>query len=283
LWFTSKDVDLTNGEEFEAILKTYKPQYVIHLAGRVGGITDNMNNQKEFLEQNILVNTNVIKAVDKFNIPTISLSSSCCYPRYDNISDYPLTEDKYYLGQFEQTNYTYALAKAVMMEQIHLSSNRHVCIAPCNLIGPHDHFNSSGSHFVPAMIRKLVTAQREGKKKIQLLGTGESCRQFMDVRDLCEFILYFPYWSWDRWDKCDKLINIGPQRQMTIKEAATIIRDKFAPEVEIEFDNNYKFNGVYRKDISDEKLTKVLGREFEYTPFEDTIDYLRNDKNLVIT
>lgn len=285
---------LQDRDLFEQICRSFKPHCVIHLAGRVGGITDNANNQKEFLETNLLINTNVIRTVDKLRIPTVSLSSSCCYPVYPQ-DRYPLKEDDFYIGNFEPTNYTYALAKACMMKQIELSDNQHVCLIPCNLIGKFDHYGSPKSHFVPAMITKLVQAQREGKKKITLLGDGNSCRQFCDAGDIAELIVDRVVKNREDWEDFGRFVNVGPQRQLSIKDAAEIIRNQFAPDIEIEFDGDPKYNGIRRKDINDAKLQSYFGRiedphrpgsgagyEYEYTTFEESIKIIANDKNIVI-
>jgi GDP-L-fucose synthase len=294
IWFTSKDVDLREFSEFKSILDWQRPSYVVHLAGRVGGITDNANNQKEFLETNLAINTNVIRAVDELKIPTISLSSSCCYPLYEQ-DKYPVSESDFHIGNFEKTNYTYALAKASMMKQIELSNNQHICYIPCNLVGKHDHFGKAGAHFVPAMIAKLLQAKQEGKEKIRLLGTGKSLRQFMYVGDLCDIIRGTLFNNKAAWEERGRFVNVGPQRNLSIKEASEIIRDKFAPELEIEFDGRYEYDGIYRKDISDAKFQSYYaniedphrpgvagGYDFEYTDFEEMVDILKNE-NLSIT
>ena len=282
---SSATVDLTRFDEVYDYFLSEEADYIVHLAARVGGITDNANNQKEFLETNLLINTNVIKVADQFKIPTISLSSSCCYPVYfQNV--YPLKEEQFYIGNFEKTNYTYALAKACMMKQIELSENRHVCIIPCNLIGKHDHFGQKGSHFVPSMITKLLTAKREGKKKIELLGDGTPVRQFCDVRDVCELITKLLRSDESVWRDLGKFVNIGPQRSLTIKEAAEIIRDKVAPDIQIKFAGG--LNGIMRKDISDAKLQEHYRTfydepyDFEYYSFEETIDGIINDQGFII-
>lgn len=283
LHFSSRDVDLTNNG-LEPVIKSYSPDMIVHLASRVGGITDNANNQKEFLEENLLINTHVIKTVDEFKIPCISLSSSCCYPVHYEHS-YPLKEDDFYIGDFEDTNFTYALAKACMMKQIKLSTNRHICLIPCNLVGPHDHFDSKSAHFVPSMINKLLLAQKEGKEKITLLGDGTALRQFCYVGDVCRLIFNLSL-STDSWDNLGRFVNVGPQRNLSIAEAARIIRDRFAPGVDIEFDGDTRYNGVHRKDISDERLQNhyqtFYGEpsSFDYTPFEEIIDELYEDFSL---
>ena len=40
---------------------------------------------------------------------------------------------------------------------------------PCNLYGPYDNFDLENSHFVPALIRKIINFK---KKKINLLRFG---------------------------------------------------------------------------------------------------------------
>lgn len=282
--------DLTNSNSIKALLQKSMPDIIVHLAGRVGGITDNANNQKEFLESNLLINTNVIKAADEKEIPVISLSSSCCYPMYPQ-EKYPLKEYHFKFGDFEPTNFAYAVAKGCMMKQIDLSSNKHVCIIPCNLIGKHDHFNSKGAHFVPSIIRKLKLARANGDESIRLLGDGSAMRQFCDVQDLCEIIKYMIDYK-SALDSAPKFMNFGPKNNITIKEAAETIRNIFAPEIDITFDDDPKYNGIARKDIDDSNFQAWYCSEqelyldyfpaYEYTSFAETITELANE-NITLT
>ena len=45
------------------MLDNIRPIMVIHLAARVGGILDNIEHPVDYLEENILMNTNILKKI----------------------------------------------------------------------------------------------------------------------------------------------------------------------------------------------------------------------------
>ena len=61
-YLSSLDADLTNYKETREVLTYYHPKRVIHLAARVGGIEDNMNYPIDYLETNLAIDSNVLKA-----------------------------------------------------------------------------------------------------------------------------------------------------------------------------------------------------------------------------
>lgn len=277
--FLGRNIDLTDRFAFDQLIFNAKPDCIVHLAARVGGITDNANNQKEFLETNLLINTNVISVADKYRVPTLSMSSSCCYPLYSEKS-YPLTEDRFYIGNFEKTNYTYALAKSCMMKQVELSSNKHICIIPCNLFGKFDHFGRPGAHIVPDVVSKLIRAEKAGEKELHLLGNGSPLRQFCAASDVSK-VIYDLVRSIDDWGDIGRFVNVGPQRNISIREATKIIGERIAPGITIKFGNDTKYNGVSRKDIDDSKLQKYYGGNFKYRTFESVIDEIAQEKQSI--
>ena len=56
-YISSKDYDLTESYNAHRLMYKERPDVVIHLAARVGGILDNITNPVDYLEQNILINT----------------------------------------------------------------------------------------------------------------------------------------------------------------------------------------------------------------------------------
>ena len=59
---SSKDCNLLNLNETCDFFNKVKPKIVIHLAAKVGGILDNIKNPVDFFEENIVINTNTLKA-----------------------------------------------------------------------------------------------------------------------------------------------------------------------------------------------------------------------------
>ena len=52
-YISSKDFDLTDINQVHFMMHTYKPNTVIHLAARVGGIADNIKYHVDYLEENV--------------------------------------------------------------------------------------------------------------------------------------------------------------------------------------------------------------------------------------
>ncbi|HAI39125.1 MAG TPA: GDP-L-fucose synthase, partial [Maribacter sp.] len=156
IYLSSKDGDLRDKRQTEAIFEKYKPEIVIHMAGKVGGIKANMNHLGEFYYDNIMINTNVLEASRKYNVQKVlSVLSTCVYP--DDIK-YPLTEEQIHNGRPHHSNYAYAHAKRMLDVQSRAYRQQYGCnfitVVPNNLFGIHDNFDLQNSHVLPAMIRK---------------------------------------------------------------------------------------------------------------------------------
>ena len=63
-----KQYDLRNVEETNKMFDHYKPTHVIHCAGKVGGVSANMDYKGEFFYDNIMINTNVIESCRLNNV-----------------------------------------------------------------------------------------------------------------------------------------------------------------------------------------------------------------------
>ena len=86
IYLSSADCDLRNFDETYEVFKTHKPDAIIHLAAKVGGILDNINDPVGFFDDNIYMNTNVIKCAHALGIKkVISVLSTCIYPDGRNI------------------------------------------------------------------------------------------------------------------------------------------------------------------------------------------------------
>jgi GDP-L-fucose synthase len=64
-----------------------------------------------------------------------------------------------------------------------------IFLLPVNLYGPGDNFDPASSHVIPALIRKVVEAKRDGKDEIEVWGTGRATREFLYVDDCAEAIV----------------------------------------------------------------------------------------------
>jgi GDP-L-fucose synthase len=245
-YISSKDYNLTLREGIQSMLIKESPDVIIHLAAKVGGIMDNINKPAEYFDDNILMNTQIIKYSHLHGIKRfIGILSTCAYP--DIVPDYPMTEQDLHFGPPTSTNFSYGYAKRSMAVQIDAYNKqyntKYQYLIPCNLYGEFDKYGDN-SHFVAALIKKIHNAKINNEDKIILFGDGSPLRQFMHSDDLA-FII----------DYCIKNeiydnMNISVSDNLSIKQIAEIaLKACDAEYLNIEFDIN-KPNGQYRKDVS---------------------------------
>ena len=262
-YISSKDYDLTESYNAHRLMYKERPDVVIHLAARVGGILDNINYPVDYLEQNVLINTNLLKHCHQFNVSkVISILSTCIYP--DVVDTYPMKEEILFQGPPPPDNFAYAMSKRCMATQMDSYVKQHnkqwSYLIPCNLYGEHDKYEEHHSHFVSALIKKI----HEAKDSVEIWGTGKPLRQFMYAGDLARVIKYM----------IDNNIvdnfNVAPDYVHSIEEITKIGMESCDKgNLEIVYDNT-KPDGQYRKDVDSSKLISVM-KDFKFISLEDGI------------
>ena len=189
IYISSKDGDLRDPVFVRWLLSSYTPDVVIHLAARVGGIKDNISKPVDYFNDNILINTNVLKYSHEYNVKRfIGILSTCIYPSV--VNKYPMTEEDLFLGPPPKTNFTYAYSKrclAVAIDAYNKQYNtKYNYLTACNLYSEHDDFNNLDKmHFITSLLYKIKNCK---DNQINLLGTGNPLRQFMYAGDLAQVI-----------------------------------------------------------------------------------------------
>lgn len=213
----SNELDLRDFEKVENYLLKYKPEMIIHAAGKIGGIQANLREPVSFLVDNLDMGRNIVMGAYKSGIKKlINIGSSCMYPA--NISE-PLTEDMLLSGRLEETNEGYSIAKlatARLCEYVSRenSSFNYKTIIPCNLYGRFDKFKVDYSHLVAAVIHKVHQAKKDNANEVEVWGDGMARREFMYAGDLADALI----WSINQFDELPKYMNIGLGVDMTINE-----------------------------------------------------------------
>ena len=262
-YISSKDYDLTESYNVHRLMYKERPDVVIHLAARVGGILDNITNPVDYLEQNILINTNVLQHCHQFNVSkVISILSTCIYP--DIVDTYPMKEEVLFNGPPPPDNFAYAMSKRCMATQmdsyVKQYNKQWSYLIPCNLYGEYDKYEEHHSHFVSALIKKI----HEAKDSVEIWGTGKPLRQFMYAGDLARVIKYMI----DN-DVVDNF-NVAPDYVHSIKEITKIGMESCDKgDLNIVYDNT-KPDGQYRKDVDSSKLISVM-KDFKFTSLEEGI------------
>lgn len=202
------ELDLFNYDDVFKYISKVKPDFIIHCAGRVGGIQANVANPVGFLVENLDINRNVILAAYKAQVKKlINFGSSCMYPRN---AENPLTEDLILTGELEPTNEGYALAKITAQRLCAYIKKEnpefnYKTLIPCNLYGPHDKYDIKSSHLVPAIIRKLHEAKLSKINEVEIWGDGLARREFMFVGDVVDCV----YTALTKFDSLPELMNVG--------------------------------------------------------------------------
>jgi GDP-L-fucose synthase len=260
-----KKLDLTNWNKVNKFLKKTKPDIVINCAGKVGGILANFTYPKEFLFENIYIQLNLLDACFKNNIRTyINLGSSCIYPKK---SKQPIKEDYLLSGKLESTNEAYAIAKIVGLKSCEFYNKQfktnYFTLMPCNMYGPNDNFEIKSSHFIPGLIKKFYTANRKNMKNVEVWGSGKAKREIMHVDDLASAIFFML----NKVEKKNKKvlavlkknshINIGTNKEYTIKQYANMIGKLFNKKINLKFNKSYP-DGTPRK-LLDSSIIYSMG------------------------
>lgn len=240
---THSELDLTCQQAVRDFFEAERPEVVVLAAAKVGGIHANETAPAEFAYENMQIQCNVIKCAHDFGVKKLLfLGSTCIYPR---MAPQPIPEDALLTGPLETTNEAYAIAKIAGLEMCKFYKKQYgddfISCMPTNLYGPHDNYDLSGSHVMPAMIRKFHEAKLAGAPRVELWGTGAPLREFLyvdDMADACVFLL-------ENYSG-EQHVNIGTGKEVTIKELAELVKKITGYEGEI-FWNSAMPDGTPRK------------------------------------
>ena len=264
---SSKDYNLVKEYEVESMFRYYQPDVVIHAAARVGGILDNIERPVEYFEDNVLMNTLMLKYAHKYNTQRfIGVLSTCIYP--DVNYRYPMLEEDMFLGPPTLTNFSYGYAKRAMAVQIDAYNQQYGTkynyLIPCNLYSEYDNFhNDSKSHFLTALLKKIKAADESGTGVIELFGTGKPQRQFMYSGDFAEVIKLSIESS------IYENLNVATEENLSIEQMALIAIECLGLDIKIEYKPNTP-DGQFRKDVSIDKF-KAHFPDFKFTPLQEGI------------
>lgn len=258
------EYDLRRLEDIRRALDDGKPQMVIHLAARVGGIGANREHPAEFFYDNLMMSVPLfheswVAGVKKF----VALGTICCYPKFTPV---PFREENLWDGFPEETNATYGLAKKMLLVQSQAYRQQYgfnsIFLMPVNLYGPGDNFDPTSSHVIPALIKKCVDAKESGADSIVVWGDGTPTREFLYVEDAAEGILL----AAEHYSESEP-VNLGSAFEISIKELVELIARLTGFEGEIIWDTT-KPNGQPRRKLDTSRAKERFGFEAR-TPFEE--------------
>ncbi len=255
---SSGDLNLCDEKATDAFFTTQKPEVVLHVAGRVGGIQANIDNPVAFLQENLEMGLSVLKAAQKHGVKKlINMGSSCIYPRE---CPQPMKEEYMLTGPLEPTNEGYGLAKIAILKlcaAMHAEDGLNMyTVIPPNLYGRHERLDSEHSHVIAGLMLKCTQAHKNGDPTVTLWGTGSARREFLNAKDVAKGLVFFL-------EKIDapaipeNFINIGSGKDISIRELADIIRDIVGYEGTIIWDST-RPDGMPQK-LLDSTRAETLG------------------------
>ncbi|MCU1313634.1 MAG: nucleoside-diphosphate-sugar epimerase [Acidobacteriaceae bacterium] len=261
---TRAELDLLDTRAVEGFFAAERPEYVFLAAAKVGGILANDTYPADFIRDNLILQTNVIEASRRAGVQRLLfLGSSCIYPR---LAPQPIREESLLTGPLEATNRPYSLAKIAGIEMCwaynRQYATQYLAAMPTNLYGPHDNFDLTTSHVLPALMRKVVEAKAAGRNYIEVWGTGTPRRELLyseDLAEACVFLMQLPDAQFATLINTEHapLINIGTGEDLTIRELAELVGRELGFKGELRFDTT-KPDGTPRK-LLDVSRIRALG------------------------
>ncbi|MCB0224050.1 MAG: GDP-L-fucose synthase [Anaerolineae bacterium] len=261
------DYDLTQIGDVVRVYQDSRPDVVIHLAAKVGGIGINREKPGEFFYDNLMMGVQLMEQGRQFGVEKfVSIGTICAYPK---ITPIPFKEENLWDGYPEETNAPYGLAKKMLLVQGDAYRQQYgfnaIYLLPVNLYGPGDNFDPRSSHVIPALIKKCVDALDRGDNQIVAWGSGSPSREFLYVADAARAIVM----ATEKYNKPDP-VNIGAGMEITIKDLLHLIAELCGFQGEIVWDVS-KPDGQPRRSLD----THFAQQEFGFKATTDFREGLR--------
>ena len=251
----STEFDLTHEDQVQAVYERFRPDIVIHLAARVGGIGANRAHPGEFFYKNLVMGAMLMEyarlaGVAKF----VALGTICSYPKFTPV---PFREEDLWNGYPEETNAPYGLAKKMLLVQSQAYRAEYgfnsIFLMPVNLYGPGDNFDPESSHVIPALIKKCLDAVEQGLPTLTVWGDGSPTREFLYVADAAEAIVL----AMERYDDSEP-VNLGSGMEISIAELVQTIAALTGFKGQIIWDRS-KPNGQPRRRLDTSRAQQAFG------------------------
>ena len=251
----SADYDLVNREDSRRLLADARPELVVHLAARVGGIGANRANPGRFFFDNLMMGVQLLEECRLAGVPkVVAVGTICAYPKFAPV---PFKEDDLWEGYPEETNAAYGMAKKMLLVQSQAYREQYgfnsVVVFPVNLYGPGDNFDLETSHVIPAMIHKCVAARDDGHREVVLWGDGTPTREFLYVDDCALGIVL----AAERYDSSEP-VNLGSGVEISIRDVAELVGEICGYKGQFTWDTT-KPNGQPRRRLDVSRARERFG------------------------
>ncbi|MCJ7575566.1 MAG: GDP-L-fucose synthase [Dehalococcoidia bacterium] len=260
----SKDYDLVDMEAVKRLYQDSRPDVVIHLAAKVGGIGVTGKKPGEFFYKNLMMGVQMMEQGRVFGLEKfVAIGTVCAYPKYITA---PFKEEDLWNGYPEETNASYGLAKKMTLVQAQAYRQQYgfnaIYLVPVNLYGPGDNFDPESSHAIPALIKKCLDAMKNSEREIVVWGSGKPTREYLYVADCAEGIVL----AAERYNKPEP-VNLGSGFEISIRDLASLIAKLTGYKGEITWDSSMP-DGQPRRLFDSSKAEKEFGFRAK-TSFEE--------------
>ena len=252
---TRADVDLRDRVAVREVVDGLRPDAIVHVAAKVGGIGAKIAEPVPFLLDNLLMDSSVISAAIETRVPELLyIGSAAVYPEQFVT---PFVESDMLTGRLEKANEGYAIAKVAGAKLCEYASSQYGLAyrtaLPSNLYGPHDHFDLESAHLISATIAKVHAAKRNGAATIPVWGDGSARREFTFSGDLAAWLVS-QIGSLATWPS---VLNLGCGTDHSVAEYYEVAKDVVGFDGDLDFDTS-KPSGVPRR-LLDSTAARDLG------------------------
>ena len=253
----SDETDLTKEDQVQALFEKVRPDYVIHLAGLVGGILANKERPADFFHENLLMGTHTLHWAWKSGAKKlVAAAAGCGYPEH---APMPLKESDFWSGFPQTPSAPYSLAKRMLHVQSMAYWRQHrfpaVITLPGNLYGPHDNFHLRDAHVIPALVRKFVEAVDAGAPSVEVWGSGKPTRDFFYAGDFATYVLK----ALEVYDE-SVLVNMSSGEEHSIREVIELLQEL----------TGFRGDIVWNTEFPDGQLR----RQFDMSKARDELDFV---------
>jgi GDP-L-fucose synthase len=265
-----RDLELADTLSVDGFFDSAKPEFVVLAAGRVGGIVENQTYPADFMNTNLAIQLNVLRAANRVGVRKLILfASSCMYPRE---CPQPMQESALFSGYLEPTSLAYAVSKLAGMQMClaynqQYGEKRFIPVIPNSAFGPNDNFDPKSGHVLSALIRRMHEAKETNASSVMLWGSGNPRREFIHADDIAEACLVLLQGDTSQ---LQFPLNLGTGKDFSIRELAENIANVVGYTGELEWDTS-KPDGAPRKLLDSSRLLM-----FGWRPYVDLVSGLKS-------
>jgi GDP-L-fucose synthase len=229
------EVDCTIQKEVQAFFEKEQPEYVFFLAAISAGIEYKRKYPVEMMLKNVQMETNILSAAH--DVKCKKLLNVCSALLYPITAEIPLSEEDVTHTNLNEIDTPYSLAKAVGFQLCQYYKREYgddfFTVVPCNFFGECAAFEGDRAGVVPSLIRRISEAKINKDLQVDVWGTGNACREFLNSKDVADACIYLMLNN-NSYD----LINIGRGEEFSIRQTAKVIKDVIGYEGELFFDSS---------------------------------------------